>query len=89
MVLFNPPFVRGTPHNDRDRAWRAEDVAERFAAQLGTHLKPGGCALLLLSSFGDSAAFITELAAQGFALTPCAQRRYVGERVIVFRAVQA
>src|SRR4029077_6040839 len=25
IVLFNPPFVRGTPRNDRDRAWRSND----------------------------------------------------------------
>jgi HemK-related putative methylase len=88
LVLFNPPFVRGTPRDDRDRAWRAEDVAERFAAQLGAHLKPGGCALVLLSSFGDSTAFVSELARRGFSLAPFALRRYVGERVVIFRAVR-
>src|SRR6202142_2646935 len=31
LVLFNPPFVRGAPRDDRDRAWRSTDVAERFA----------------------------------------------------------
>jgi HemK-related putative methylase len=88
LVLFNPPFVRGTPRNDRDRAWRAEDVAERFAAQLAEHLKPAGCALVLLSSFGDSAAFVSELARHGFVLAAFAQRRFVGERVVIFRAVR-
>ncbi len=88
LVLFNPPFVRGTPRNDRERAWRSDDVAERFAAQLGAHLAPGGSALILLSSFGDSTAFVSELARHGFALAPFARRRYVGERVIIFRAVR-
>jgi methylase of polypeptide subunit release factors len=37
LVLFNPPFLRGTPRDDRDRAWRSSDVAERFAAGLGDH----------------------------------------------------
>lgn len=88
LVLFNPPFVRGTPRSDRDRAWRSDDVAERFAAQLGAHLNPGGAALVLLSSFGDSTAFVSELARAGFALTPFARRRYIGERVVIFRAVR-
>ena len=87
LVLFNPPFVRAAARSDRERAWRAADVAERFAADLPGHLKPGGCALVLLSSFGDGAAFVAELAQRGFTLTPWAQRRYVGERVVIFKAV--
>src|SRR6185312_16852143 len=31
LVLFNPPFLLGTPRDDRDRAWRSNDVPERFA----------------------------------------------------------
>ncbi len=41
LILFNPPFLRGAPRDDRDSAWRSNDVAERFAAGLGAHLKPG------------------------------------------------
>ena len=88
LVLFNPPFVRGAARTDRERAWRSADVAERFAAQLGAHLKPGGCALVLLSSFGDVGAFVRELARNGFLLSPWPQRRYVGERVVIFRAAR-
>ena len=50
LILFNPPFLRGTPRDDRDRAWRSNDVVERFAANLRNHLKPGGSALVLLST---------------------------------------
>jgi methylase of polypeptide subunit release factors len=45
LILFNPPFLRGIPRDDRDRAWRSNDVAERFAAGLGAHLNPGGFAM--------------------------------------------
>lgn len=87
LVFFNPPFVRAAPRSDRERAWRASDVAERFAAGLPAHLKPGGCALVLLSSYGDGATFVRELAQRGFAVTPWARRRYVGEHVVIFKAV--
>ncbi len=87
LVLFNPPFVRAAACSDRERAWRALDVAERFAAELPGHLKPGGCALVLLSSYGDGAGFVRELAERGFTLTPWARRRYVGEHVVIFKAV--
>ncbi|HZD10769.1 MAG TPA: HemK2/MTQ2 family protein methyltransferase, partial [Candidatus Binatia bacterium] len=47
VVLFNPPYFRGTPQPGFDQAWRSEDVVERFAAGLDAHLKTGGSALLI------------------------------------------
>jgi release factor glutamine methyltransferase len=85
LVLFNPPFLVGTPRNDRDRAWRSNDVAERFAAGLAAHLKPGGFGLLLLSSFGDGPVFLAELSQRGFALEVLARRRFVNETLAIFK----
>jgi HemK-related putative methylase len=85
LVLFNPPFLRGTPRNDRDRAWRSNDVAERFAAGLGAHLKPLGYALVLLSSFGDAARFLEEFRKHDFVVSLLAKRRFVNERLAIFK----
>ena len=85
LILFNPPFVIGEPRNDRDRAWRSTDVAERFAEGLGHHLKPGGAALLLLSTYGDAAAFLRPLLARAHHVSRVAERRYVGERLTLYR----
>jgi HemK-related putative methylase len=85
LILFNPPFLRGTPRDDRDRAWRSPDVAERFAAGLGDHLKPGGAALLLLSTFGEAGVFLEEFRTRGFAISVLAERRFVNERLAIFR----
>ena len=85
LVLFNPPFVMGAPRDDRDRAWRSSDVAARFAASLGAHLKPGGSALVLLSSFGDGLVFLEEFCKHGFEISVLAERRFVNERLTVFR----
>jgi release factor glutamine methyltransferase len=87
LVLFNPPFLSGSPRDDRDRAWRSSDVAERFGAGLGAHLKPGASALVLLSSFGDAAMFLREFRKQRFGLTLVAERRFVNERLAIFRLV--
>ncbi len=87
LILFNPPFFRGTPRSDRDRAWRSNDAAERFAAQLGSHLRPGGHALILLSTLGIAAAFLEQLRRYGFRLAVVAERRYIGERMALFSAV--
>jgi HemK-related putative methylase len=87
LILFNPPFLRGAPKDSRDGAWRSSDVAERFAAGLLAHLKPGGTALVLLSTFGDGRVFLEEFRTQGFKIDVFAERRFVNERLTVFRLV--
>jgi HemK-related putative methylase len=85
IILFNPPFLLGTPQDDRDRAWRSNDVAERFAAGVGAHLKPDGFALVLLSTFGDAPVFLEEFRKRGCAVRVLARRRFVNETLAVFR----
>jgi len=85
LILFNPPFVRGTPRDDRDRAWRATDVVERFAAGLRDHMKPGANALVLLSTFGDAPVFLEEFRNQAFDVALLAERAFVNERLALFR----
>jgi HemK-related putative methylase len=84
-VLLNPPFLLGSPQNDRDRAWRSSDVAERFAAGLGAHLNPGGCAWVLLSSFGDGHRFVNEFYKHGLQVEVLAERRFINERLTVLK----
>jgi len=87
LVLFNPPFIVGAPRDARDAAWRSSDLPRRFAAGLAAHLKPGGFALVLLSSFGDACPhYETELRAFGFRLELYARRRYINETVTILRA---
>lgn len=85
LVLFNPPFIRGEPRNDRDRAWRSTGVAERFAEDLDRHLKPGGAALLLLSTYADASIFLAPLHQRGHRVSVFAEGRYVGERLTLYR----
>jgi release factor glutamine methyltransferase len=89
LVLFNPPFVRGTPRDTRDGAWRSNDVAERYAAGLRAHLKPGGMALVLLSTFGDGQVFLEEFGNQGFDIDVYAGRSFINERLTLFRLLPA
>jgi release factor glutamine methyltransferase len=85
LILFNPPFLRGAPRDDRDRAWRSSDAAERFAAGLRAQLNPGGFALVLLSTFGDGNFFLEEFRRRGLEISVEAERRFVNERLTVFR----
>ncbi|MGI9234259.1 MAG: methyltransferase [Woeseiaceae bacterium] len=86
LVLFNPPFIVGAPKNARDAAWCSSNAAERFAAGLANHLKPGGAALLLLSSFGNAGTlFEAELRTRGYGLEVFARKRYINETVTILR----
>ena len=69
LVLFNPPYFRGTPHSLLDAAWRSDDAAERFAAGVADHLAPGGRAIVLLSTDGDAPGFLAALADAGLSTT--------------------
>jgi release factor glutamine methyltransferase len=90
LITFNPPFLLGTPRDERDAAWRGAGLAERFAAQLRDHLTPDGYALLLLSSWGAACRmYVDELARLGYRLTPVARRRHVNETVTILRVDQS
>jgi HemK-related putative methylase len=88
VVLFNPPFIRGTPRNDADRAWRSTDVAERFAADLREHLTPSGVALVVLSTYGDAGQFVRNFHRCGFDMTVVATRNFVNEQLALVRLRQ-
>jgi release factor glutamine methyltransferase len=85
VVLFNPPFFRGRPGRGFDTAWRSHDTVERFAHQLHDHLVPGGQALVILSSDGETAAFLRAFTANGFDVSVVARRDLINELLIIYR----
>jgi hypothetical protein len=52
---------------------------------VGEHLKPRGAALVVLSTFGDAEGFLEQVRRRGFAIAVLAERRFVNERLAVFR----
>lgn len=84
VVLFNPPFLRGEPRNDLERALWANDVVERFAAGLREHLIADGHALVVLSSDGDVAGFLSAFQAHGFTARVVTERDLVNETLIAY-----
>ena len=84
-ILFNPPYFRGTPRDALDHAWRSNDTVERFAAQLRDHLTPRGHALVILSTDGDSPAFLRAFADHGFAIAIVAALDFVNEIITVYQ----
>jgi HemK-related putative methylase len=83
LVLFNPPYYRGTPRDGLDHAWRSADVPERFAAELASHLTPDGHALVVLSSDTNPEMFLTCLAENGLRHSVVARRDFINEVMTV------
>lgn len=84
LILFNPPFYRGQPAAQWDRAWRATDVFERFAAGLDGHLAPGGRALLILSTDGDGDQLLALLEQAGFDISIVDRKNLLNEIMIIY-----
>jgi len=84
LVLFNPPYFRGDPSSPLDAAWRGRDVLERFASTLPRHLRPGGRALLMLSSHGDCDALLKALEARGLAVEVMLERDFGNEVLTLY-----
>ncbi|MFN8513996.1 MAG: class I SAM-dependent methyltransferase [Chloroflexia bacterium] len=88
-ILFNPPFFRGAARDPLDHAWRSEDTVERFAAALRDHLTPQGHALVVLSTDGETPAFLRAFAAHGFASQVVSARDYGNEIITVYKMSEA
>ena len=84
VILFNPPYFSGQPQNDLDRAFRADDVIERFVEQLHHHLTPNGRTLILLSSEGDEASFLDLFRQHGYQIEVVAQRPLPTETLTLY-----
>jgi release factor glutamine methyltransferase len=81
LVLFNPPYFRGTPDSPLDAAWRGLDVLERFATALPSHLAPGGKGLLMLSDHGACDTLVALLEGQKMRVE-VTERRDFGNEVL-------
>ncbi|HLJ88240.1 MAG TPA: methyltransferase [Candidatus Angelobacter sp.] len=88
LVFFNPPFFRGEPKPDDlfDISWRSINVFERFANGLRAVLKPGGRALVLLSTDGDPQGMLTALRHQGFDIQKLIDRDFGNEIMTIYSA---
>lgn len=89
VVLFNPPYYRGAPRDRLDHAWRSHDVPERFAAELSDHLAPRGYALVVLSSDGDTAAFLDAMTSHHLEYSVVARKDFINEVMSVYRVAPA
>lgn len=85
VVLFNPPYYHGAPKDLYDHAWRSEDTVERFTNELANHLTENGFALVVLSTDGETPAFLQTFESAGFCVETIAEKNLINEVVSVFK----
>jgi HemK-related putative methylase len=88
LILFNPPYYRGRPADDPDHAWRSQDIFERFASELDSHMSPGGRCLIVLSSDGDGDQLLALLGQAEFAVRPLASKNLINEVLTIYEVKQ-
>ena len=87
VVLFNPPYISGSPKNDLEKAFFSTGLERRFAEELHAHLKPSGYALVILSdiSVHFEVAFVQALQEAGFSVEIVCQKFLPHERLTIYQ----
>jgi release factor glutamine methyltransferase len=85
VVVFNPPYLRGSADGQEDLCWAGgesgAEVTGRFLAEVGPHLKKEGRVLVLISSDVDPSQM--ERALQGWNWKVIASKRLFFEELRV------
>lgn len=87
LVLFNPPFLEGRAESAYERAWRSEGLLERFAEELGDHLRPGGKAFLVLSTDADVPSILRAFWTRGYRSRIADRRSFLTETLRLYELV--
>ncbi|MBV9570705.1 MAG: 50S ribosomal protein L11 methyltransferase [Alphaproteobacteria bacterium] len=86
LVVTSLPKFRGPPQTPFERTWRSPDVIDRFAAGLPAVMKPGGVALVVLTSHGDYDGMLSGLAKAGLAVERLTWRHFGVETMAIYGA---
>lgn len=91
LIVFNPPYLPTSP-NERMPGWinyaldggaSGRETIERYLSELGSHLAPGGRALLLLSSLTGLSEVKDMALAAGLGADKVAAERHFFEELYV------
>lgn len=93
-IAFNPPYlptdesehIRGRLNAAFDGGKDGRAVLDRFLAQFGSHLKPGGSLLLVQSSLNGLEKTREMLEGAGYGVEAVAEKAFFFERIYVLRA---
>lgn len=92
FVSFNPPYLPVDEGDELGKAWsggeRGREVIDRFLEDVGAHLTPAGCFLLLVSSLNDIDDVKGYAEKKGFAYQVVSRRKLDFEELVVFKGIR-
>ncbi len=87
LIVCNPPYFRGTPTTDAERAYYAGEEyqwLDRFAGEARLHVTHGGRVLVVLGDAADLRTILRHLSAPGWRIRQVARRDIWIETLYVF-----
>ena len=84
-IIFNPPFLKGTPSTPFEQALYGGDTIERFCSEAKRYLKENGEILLLLSTLAEVEQILTIARKKGFSIHLLSEKHYINESLMLYR----
>ena len=84
-IIFNPPFLKGTPSIPFEQALYGGDTIERFCSEAKRYLKENGEILLLLSTLAEVEQILTIARKNGFSIDLLSEKHYINESLMLYR----
>jgi release factor glutamine methyltransferase len=84
-IIFNPPFLKGTPSTPFEQALYGGDTIERFCSEAKRYLKENGEILLLLSTLAEVEQILAIARKKGFSIDLLSEKHYINESLMLYR----
>jgi len=90
IIFFNPPYFKGIPANNFERAFKGGtelEVIDKFLLEAGSYLTPGGKLCILVSTDLDMENFYSRLKKYGYTYKIAASNKKLFETFYILEAV--
>lgn len=87
VILFTPPYLKGTPKSDLDHALfdTEKKLARRFFREAGKHLRPDGYIQMVYSSFAEPEKVLAISRQSGWIHSLIAEEQTISEKFLIYK----
>ena len=87
VILFTPPYLKGTPKSDLDHALfdPEKKLARRFFSEAGRHLRPDGYIQMVYSSFAEPEKVLAISRQSGWRHSLIAEEQTISEKFLIYK----
>lgn len=86
LVIFNPPYLEGTPRDELEQAWfGCQRIIREFFIDVCRILKEGGRILLAYSTLGPVSSLLLEAKRKEWVFDRVLEKRTLWETLTIYR----